>query len=106
MKRNLKAILIRILVILVSCASYKYVTYNQFDSYVSKQQVDSICISERIPLVGDAWKSSGFVDSETQTPIKQYFYIIDKDTMNVVYTVTDLDSIYRFKKRPTNKVRK
>ena len=86
MKRILKVILSSIVLSIVSCTSYRYVTYNQYDGYFTRAQVDSICISEGIPCVGEGWKFSGFMDVETMTPVKQYFYVIDHDSINIVYT--------------------
>jgi hypothetical protein len=80
---------------------------NQFNTYCTYQQVDSICVVEQIPgFESNYWKSISYSDWDTKDEIKQYFYIIDKDTLQYVYTVTDLDSLYQFKKRVTKKVSK
>lgn len=80
--------------------------YNQFDSFYQREQVDSICHIEGIPSNLDKWKTYVLVDGETNDPIPQYFYISKNDSLEYVYTLTDLDSLYRFKKRVTKRMNK
>ena len=79
--------------------------YNQYDSYYTEAQIDSICINEGIPNVYN-WEKVGYKDWESQDSIYQYVYINDWDTIQYVYSVTPLDSLYKFKKRITKKIKK
>lgn len=105
-KKIIQIIISSILILLLSCSTYKYVMNNQFDGYYYKNQVDSICITEGIPFIHSGnWVNTNYIDYETNNRIDQYFYIIDMDTIQFTYTVTDLDSLYRFKKRITRKIK-
>lgn len=107
MKKNLKTLLISLIAILVlSCSTYKHIMYNQYDIFVSEKQIDSICRVEHIPYIGDKWYKTQFQDYESKTIMDQYLYIINYDSLQYVYTVTDLDSLYKMKKRIVKKTKK
>jgi hypothetical protein len=80
--------------------------HNEFDGYYTDKQVDSICRVERIPYIGEQWRYTGIVNERNGQYIGQYFYIIDQDTLTIVYSATDMDSLYRFKKRISKKVKR
>lgn len=105
-KKTLLGFLCGLIFMVCACSPYKYVLSNQFDSFYQQEQVDSICNVERIPSNLDKWKSYVLLDGETNNPIPQYFYITKNDSLEYVYTLTDLDSLYRFKKRVTKRVNK
>lgn len=108
MKKYFKIIICGLLIsIFITCTSTKLSMNNQFHIYCDQKQIDSICLVENIPYFEtDYWKSASYIDWETENEIKQYFFIIDRDTIQYVYTVTDLDSLYQFKKRVTKKIKK
>ena len=80
--------------------------HNEFDGYYTDKQVDSICRVEHIPYIGDQWKRTGIINERTGKYVEQRFYIIDRDTLTIVYSTTDMDSLYRFKKRISKKVKR
>ena len=78
---------------------------NQYDIYVNDKQIDSICQIEKIPYIGEQWKQLQFQDYESKLGIDQYLYIRDIDTIQYIYTITNLDSMYKFKKRIVKKIK-
>ena len=106
MKRNLKLVISSlILLFVISCTTYKYLLHNEFDGYYTDKQVDSICRIERIPYVGEQWRTTALRNEHTGQYVEQGFYIINQDTLTIVYSVTDMDSLYRFKKRISKRIK-
>lgn len=106
MKKNcIFSLIIGVLFIIASCTPYRYIMSNSFDSYYQLNQVDSICNVEQLPPY-KTWKTYVLMDGETNDPIDQYFYIVKNDSLECVYTLTDLDTLYRFKKRVTKRINK
>lgn len=99
----IKTCLIVILLFLAACVPYKYVMNNQFNDYYTKSQVDSICTIERLPDL-DQWKEFVLINDKDQSPVFQYLYVVKNDSMEYTYTLSNLDTIYRFKKRITKRV--
>ena len=81
--------------ILCSC-SPTYVLRNRFDSYFTKDQVDSILVNEKLPTDLSVWNKGYMVDDDKNI-VTQYMFIPKRDT--ALYVITDCDSIYRFRKR-------
>lgn len=96
MKRFIILILITICLIF-SCGP-TYILTNNFDNRLQTiEQVDSIKRIERLPISWEKYKSVVMM-TETSS-FEQYIYIRRTDSTEVVYTITDLDSLYRFKKK-------
>lgn len=93
-----------ILFLVFSCGP-TYVLTNNFDNRLRTiEQVDSIKRIERLPISWEKYKS---VVMRTETAFfEQYIYIRRTDSTEVVYTITDLDSLYRFKKKTVQKYSK
>jgi hypothetical protein len=93
-----------ILFLVFSCGP-TYVLTNNFDNRLRTiEQVDSIKRIERLPI---SWEKYKTVVMRTETSFfEQYIYIRRTDSTEVVYTITDLDSLYRFKKKTVQKYSK
>ena len=65
--------------------------------YYTQEQVDSVCVVERIPKNLNKW--SPMIMSDNSTTFKQYTYIKSTDSTQVIWTLTNLDSLYKFKKK-------
>lgn len=105
MKRNLLIILSIVFALFVSCATYTSFLHNEYDVYYTEKQIDSVCQIERIPYIGEGWKQSSIINEWNNTYMNQHFYVRDMDSIIIVYIATDLDSIYKFRKRITKKVK-
>ena len=81
--------------ILCSCVP-QYVLRNRYDSYYTRDQVDSILINEGLPQDLSKWNKGYMVDDDKNI-VTQYMFLPKQDT--AVYIITDCDSMYRFKKR-------
>lgn len=65
------------------------------------QQVDSVCHVENISCCLDDWTQSTYVDYETNTVIKQYYYIVEEnEKIRYIYKLTlkGEDIIYKYTK--------
>lgn len=91
-----KLILCILLLLVFSCGPVYHLT-NNFNCYYTQEQVDSICKVERIPNNLDKWNQ--MVQIADSIPLNQYTYIKSTDSTHVVWTLTDLDSLYKFKKK-------
>jgi hypothetical protein len=75
-------------------------TYNQY-------QLDSICNVESIPEDLEKWHGNVLYDYETNKEISQYIFIKEYNKKKeVIYTITIADSIYYFKKRTVENIKK
>ena len=104
--RILKGCIIGLLCLLCICCGTTYTLTRNFDyRFTERYKIDSVCVVERIPTDMSLWKNNAVIaDNEEQTIlINQYFYIIDRDSIEITYTFTDLDSLYRLKKRTLEK---
>lgn len=101
-----KYILTLLFLFISGCASYKYVMYNEIDATFNKYQIDSLCDVNNIPDDLSYWKNVNYLDYETNALIQQYLYIVN-DSVDATYTITILysDSLYKFKKRITKKIK-
>lgn len=98
-------ILILITICLVFSCGPTYILTNNFDNKLRTiEQVDSIKRIERLPISWEKYKSVVMM-TETSS-FEQYVYIRRTDSTEVVYTITDLDSLYRFKKKTVQKYSK
>ena len=91
-----KLILILILLCTFACGPIYHLS-NDYNTYYSQEQVDSICVIEKLPKNLDKWSSMTMF--EDSTCFKQYTYIRSNDSTQVVWTLTDLDSLYKFKRK-------
>lgn len=102
MKNILKYIFAALIcTIIISCGT-TYTLSRNFDyKFTERYKIDSVCVVERIPTDMSLWKNNNVISgSESEVSfIRQYFYIIDRDSIEITYTFTDLDSLYRLKKR-------
>lgn len=103
MKRFIISFLL-ILFLVFSCGP-SYVLTNNFDNRIKTiEQVDSIKRIENLPK---SWDKYYQMTMQTESSFfKQYVYIRRTDSTEVVYTISDLDSLYRFKKKTVQKYNK
>ena len=93
----MKKIILFLIILLVFACGPIYNLTNDFNCYYTQEQVDSVCYVERIPKNLDKWNTMNqFIDS---IPLKQYVYIKSTDSTQTIWTLTDLDSLYKFKKK-------
>lgn len=93
---------------LFSCTSIAML--NSYNGYVTQYQLDSLCNVEQIPYLSEKWISYEFLDPEDNSrKIYQYTYIksfMNKNNDEIIYVVTNKsDSIYKFTKRVTTKIK-
>ena len=100
-----KSVLYFIIAVLFASCAASYTMFNTYNSYYSKEQIDSICLAEKLPpiKVGD-WHSMGYFDSEDSVTISQYFYIRNikkskEKNIEIAFVCTDFDTIYKMSKR-------
>lgn len=91
-----RIILILFLLITFSCGPLYQLT-GDFDNYYIQEQVDSVCKVEKIPQNLDKWSKMTMTDDSTS--FYQYMYIKSTDSSQTIWTLTDMDSLYRFKKK-------
>lgn len=98
-------ILILMTICLVFSCGPTYILTNNFDNRLRTiEQVDSIKRIEKLPISWEKYKSVVMI-TETSS-FEQYIYVRRTDSTEVVYTITDLDSLYRFKKKTVQKYSK
>jgi hypothetical protein len=61
---------------------------------------------ENIPLIGSDWTHMSLKDDESGKRISQSCYIINQDSIVIVYSATTMDSLYKFKKRISKRFEK
>lgn len=85
------------LTLLFSCGP-TYTLTNNFDyKFKNIKQVDSILIIENLPK--NKSKYYMMIMNNDDISFNQYVYIKRTDSTEVIYTISDLDSLYRFKKK-------
>jgi hypothetical protein len=91
-------ILILLTICLVFSCGPSYVLTNDFNyKFNNFRQLDSVCTVERLPK---NWaKYTPMVMYSDSTSFEQYVYIRRTDSTEVIYTITDLDSLWRIKKK-------
>lgn len=100
MKRFIISCLL-ILFLLFSCGP-SYVLTNNFNyRFNDIKQIDSVCNIERIPKNFEKYNS--MVMYSDSTSFEQYVYIKRTDSTEVIYTITDLDSLYQIRKKTVQK---
>lgn len=92
----MKKIILIILLLLFACSPVYHLS-NDFNHYYTQEQVDSVCRVERIPDNLNKW--SPMIQYNDSIAFKQYIYIRTMDSTQIVWTLTDLDSLYKFKKK-------
>lgn len=95
-----KIILLFIALLIYECGGPSYLMTRNFDKYYNMHQVDSVCKVERIPSDLNKWSRMAMTDDSTA--FYQYMYRKANDSIEFVWTITELDTVYRFKKRTLN----
>lgn len=95
-----KIILLFIALLIYACGGPSYLMTRNFDKYYNIHQVDSVCKIERIPSDLNKWSRMAMADDSTA--FYQYMYRKANDSIEFVWTITELDTVYRFKKRTLN----
>ena len=95
-----KIILLFIALLIYACGGPSYLMTRNFDKYYNIYQVDSVCKVERIPSDLNKWSRMAMTDDSTA--FYQYMYRKVNDSTEFVWTITELDTVYRFKKRTLN----
>ena len=94
----MKKLILCILLLLVFACGPIYQLTNDFNHYYTQEQVDSVCNIEKIPKNLNKWSQmTQYVDDSTA--FRQYIYIKSTDSTQTVWTLTNLDSLYKFKKK-------
>lgn len=93
----MKKLVLSIILLLVFACGPVYQLSHNFNMYYTQEQVDSVCNVERIPKNLDKWDNMTMYDDSAV--FNQYMYIKSNDSTQTVYTLTDLDSLYNFKKK-------
>lgn len=85
------------LTLLFSCGP-SYVLTNDFNyTFNNFRKLDSVCISERLPRNWN--KYTPMIMSNDSISFEQYVYVRRTDSTEIVYTITDLDSLWRIRKK-------
>lgn len=79
-----------------------YVLTNDFNyKFNNFRQLDSVCTVERLPK---NWaKYTPMVMYSDSTSFEQYVYVRRTDSTEVIYTITDLDSLWKIRKKTVQK---
>lgn len=93
----MKRLILLITLLLIFACGPIYQLSTDYDTYYTQEQVDSVCVVERIP--NDLNKWTPIYMSDGSTAFKQYTYIKSTDSTQVIWTLTDLDSLYKFKRK-------
>lgn len=70
----------------------------------NKPQLDSILVNEKIPTDLNRWKEWALIDYETNDSIYQYLFIKDLSKTEIMYIITENDSLYYLNKRIVEKI--
>lgn len=96
MKKYITILLTCVILIIFGCST-QYSFTNNFDYKFSEYyKIDSVCCVEKIPTDKSKWNKTAYITEEAS--FYQYIYVINKDSFNITYTITDLDSLFRIKK--------
>ena len=93
----MKRLILLITLLFVFACGPTYQLYNDYNMYYTREQVDSVCMVERIPKNLNKWVPISM--SDDSTAFKQYTYIKSTDSTHFIWTLTDLDSLYKFKRK-------
>lgn len=93
----MKRLILLITLLLVFACGPTYQLFNDYNMYYTQEQVDSVCRAEKLPKNLDKWSSMTMYEDSSH--FSQYVYIRSNDSIQVVWTLTDLDSLYKFKKK-------
>lgn len=91
-----RLILLITLLLVFACGPIYHLTHD-YNEYYNQEQVDSVCRAEKLPKNLDKWSSMTMYEDSSH--FSQYVYIRSNDSIQVVWTLTDLDSLYKFKKK-------
>lgn len=93
----MKRLILLITLLLIFACGPIYQLSTDYDTYYTQEQVDSVCVVERIPKNLNKW--TPIYMSDGSTAFKQYTYIKSTDSTHFIWTLTDLDSLYKFKRK-------
>lgn len=96
MKKYITVLLTCIILFICGCGSQYYFSNNFDYKFTEYYKIDSVCCVEKIPTDKSKWNKATYVTDESF--FYQYIYVIKKDSFNITYTITDLDSLFRIKK--------
>lgn len=107
-RNNMKKLLIILFTIVCfSCVQYSYIMRQTLPIKYNKNQIDSICCVENIPMISnDMWICTPFIEDSTNVIINQYSYISRYENYEKTYLCTQMDSVYIFSKRELQKIKK
>ena len=97
-----KVILFFLIIILIGCGSTSVLVNNYDYKFRKVEQLDSVMNVERLPKNLDKYEKMTFYIEEDSIIIKQYVYIKSNDSSSIIFTITDLDSLYRIRKKTLN----
>lgn len=97
-----KVLLFFLIVILIGCGSTSVLVNNYDYKFRKVEQLDSVMKVERLPKNLDKYEKMTFYIEEDSIIIKQYVYIKSNDSSSIIFTITDLDSLYRIRKKTLN----
>lgn len=101
---NMKnTIYIIVCLFLIGCSHY--IMKNQISGDFTKYQVDSILNLENITNDFSKWENASIIDYETQDSIYQYIFIKELNKTEIIYTIINVDSIYKLNKRVVERVK-
>lgn len=97
-----KVLLFFLIIILIGCGSTSVLVNNYDYKFRKVEQLDSVMKVERLPKNLDKYEKMMFYIEEDSIIIKQYVYIKSNDSSSIIFTITDLDSLYRIRKKTLN----
>lgn len=97
-----KVLLFFLIIILIGCGSTSVLVNNYDYKFRKVEQLDSVMKVERLPKNLDKYEKMTFYIEEDSIIIKQYVYIKSNDSSSIIFTITDLDSLYRIRKKTLN----
>lgn len=97
-----KVLLFFLIIILIGCGSTSVLVNNYDYKFRKVEQLDSVMNVERLPKNLDKYEKMTFYIEEDSIIIKQYVYIKSNDSSSIIFTITDLDSLYRIRKKTLN----
>lgn len=89
--------LIVTLTLVFSCGP-SYVLTNDFNyTFDNFRKLDSVCIVERLPRNWNRYTPMIMIGEDVS--FEQYVYVRRTDSTEVVYTISDMDSLWRIRKK-------
>lgn len=95
-----KFLLILALFFMLGCASSSFLVNDYDYRFRNPEQIDSVIKVEHLPSGIENYKCMTFY--QDSAIIKQYVYIRKTDSLEIIYTITDMDSLFRIRKKTLN----